>query len=81
MLGRKKKFSVNRNGELIQFKLPTPYLSLAKAPCGPSTDELRVPTYQAMSDKAPNKLLTWMERRLNGLGWTVLFTPPYMCNF
>ena len=59
VLGRKKKFSVNRNGELIQFKLPTAYQSLAKAPRGPSTDELRVATYQAMSDKAPNELLTW----------------------
>ena len=44
LLGRKKKFSVNRNGKLIQYKLPTVSENFAKAPRGPSTDELRVAT-------------------------------------
>ena len=45
LLGRKKTFTVNRNGELIQFKLPTFFEIFAKAPRGPSMDELRVTTY------------------------------------
>ena len=54
LLGRKKTFSVNRNGKLIQYKLPTVSESFAKAPRGPFTDELRVATYQALNEKAPN---------------------------
>ena len=38
-------------------------------------------TFQDFSEKAPNELLTWVEGRFNGLGWTLLFTPPYLCNF
>ena len=52
LLGRKKKNLVNRNGHLIQFKLPTVSESFPKPACGPFTDELKVVTYQALNDKA-----------------------------
>lgn len=66
---------------LHHFKVPARGSDFAKAPKGPSTEELRQAVFDTMEDINPDLLRTWIEARFEEEGWTIIFTPPYLCNF
>ena len=66
---------------LHSFNIPSRGCNFARAPRGPSTEELRQAVFDTMEDYEPHLLQTWLENRLKDEGWTVIFTPPYLYNF
>ena len=79
-LPRGSRITVNRNGTLLQFEVPR-HGGFPNSPAGPSLRELQEAVHDILADYKPRDLLTWVECRFAELGWEVIFTPPYMCNF
>ena len=66
---------------LHAFKIPFRGHNFAKSPRGPSVEELQQTVYDIMEDYEPHLLRTWVETRFEAEGWTIIFNPPYLCNF
>ena len=63
------------------LNIPSRGCNFARAPRGRSTEELRQAVFDTMEYYEPHLLQTWLENRFKDEGWTVIFTPPYLCNF
>ena len=69
-----------RDGEIVEFEIPEEG-NFAQFPRGPSKIEVQQTLFDLWAENNDKHLVTWVEEKFNGLGWTVIFTPPYMCDF
>ena len=83
-LGRRKHdVVVMRDGEVCVFPLQKRGEDFARAPAGPSLDELRQEVLKLFKEHKPEALKTWVEVELEKEkeGGEAIFTPPGLCVF
>jgi hypothetical protein len=69
-----------RDGETVEFAIPEEG-NFAYYPRGPSKEEVQKALFDLWEEHDDPHLVTWVEERFAELGWIVIFTPPYMCDF
>ena len=73
---------VKRDGVEYVFPLPKQGEEFARAPAGPSLDELRQEVLRLYEAHRPDCLKTWVELELEKKeGGKAIFTPPGLCVF
>lgn len=68
-----------RDGESIEFDIAQEEY-FVYFPRGPSKKEVQQTLFDLWEEHNDHHLVTWAEERFEELGWTVIFTPPCLCD-